>query len=354
MVAVFYEIIFIAQIHDAPEVMIPAAIDIPVDGAGVEAGLAENHIVPAHEMPEHAFDRRIAISIASGIHPCFCADDPVIGQCIDLELCNLPRIKVDLCLYAILFNERILSEDVIHRDSQVFLMTGDKRKRKPFKASKGMLRLIHRAKHQEAWNGGLVQGELSGADDRPLRDEGNPHLCFLPRGHFEVGREFREDLRKKLSPGRLRDALRPTDRVDGKPGEELAHKERYAGGILLHQRCRFRRQVPIVDLCLHLADHLPDRSERYVKRRLFAIGGRYIIHHIAHDHAIHDVCKDLIVLALAGAKEALILTDKDTVSYGRNTRRDSLLHSGRHAARTRDGDAHFANRCRLCPGGKQE
>ena len=57
-----------------------------------------------------------------------------------------------------------------------------------------------------------------------------------------------------------------------------------------------------------------------MKRCLFSIGGRYIIHHIAHDHAVHDVCKDLIVLALMRAKEALILADKDAVSYGRNTR----------------------------------
>ena len=140
-------------------------------------------------------------------------------------------------------------------------MAGDKSERKPFKTSKGMFRLIHRAQHQEARNGGLVQGELSGTDDRPLRDEGDPHSCLLPRGHLEVGSKFREDLLKKLSPGRLRDTLRPADRIDGKPREKLTHKERYTGGILLHQRCRFRRQIPIVDLCLHLADHLPDGSE---------------------------------------------------------------------------------------------
>ena len=267
-------------------------------------------------MPEHAFDRRIAISIAPGIHPCFRADDPVIGQCIDFEFCDLSRVKIGLCLYAILFNEGVLGEDVIHRGSQILLMAGDKSERKSFKTSKGMFRLIHRAQHQEARNGGLVQGELSGTDDRPLRDDGDPHSGLLPRGHFEVGSKFRKDLLKKLSPGRLRDTLRPADRIDGKPRKELTHKERYTGAVLLHQRCRFRRQIPVVDLGLHLADHLPDRSERYMKRCLFSIRGRYIIHHIAHDHAIHDVCKDLIVLALVRAKEALVLADKDTIPYG--------------------------------------
>ena len=71
--------------------VIPSAIDIPFDRSRIEPGFSKDHIALTDEVAQHAFDGGISISIAAGIHPGLCLDDPVVRQGIHLEFRGFSR-----------------------------------------------------------------------------------------------------------------------------------------------------------------------------------------------------------------------------------------------------------------------